>query len=166
MARRTEQVVKDLATKQDKKPPIDVLVSTLELTGPERLAAEDGIRRGQQQMLDVLATPTWDGDVLLDEVVETAAQGMATPGRGPEWAPLFARLVSEKVPGGDLTYAARIEAIKSATRERLRAAWRPEAYEEFVAWGVDPLEVKGIEGSPTQALEARIGARAAALAPR
>ena len=161
--KRTEKVVQDMKLKEDKKPPIDALASTLELTDDQRHLTEQEIIRGQREMLDVLGTPTWDGTVLLDDLVETFAQSLATPGKDPGMMKLFGKLLTEKVPGTDDTYGVRIEGIKRSVKDTLRGVWRPEQYAEFEAWGVDPLEVKDVPGTPNAAIEQRVLERARAL---
>jgi hypothetical protein len=159
--KRTQQVVQDLKLKEDKKPLIETFASALELTDDQRHRTEQEIVRGQREMLDVLATPTWDGSVLLDELVETFAQSMAAPGKDAgRMMRLFGKLLTEKVPGTDETYGARIDAIKRSVKDTLRTVWQPEQYAEFEAWGVDPLEVKNVPGTPNAAIERRVLDRA------
>ena len=160
---KTREVVDALRLKENKKPPLTLFASTLELT-PEQVAdLQDQVRQGQFDLHAVLEIPMADGSVLMDELAEVVATGMARPGDGGGWPRFVGRVMSEKIPGSDDTYAVRIEAIKTRLRETFRRDWSAEQYAEFEAWGVDPTEIQGIPGSPNEALLERIRERARAL---
>lgn len=149
---------------QDKKPTLDAFAEVLELDEEQRARAAREIVRGQREIRSLLEIPADDGTVFLDELVETLAVGMAEPKEAqPRMMKLFGRLITEKVPGTNVTYAARAEAIKTTVREAFRADFSDAQFERFQAWQMDPTEVQGVEGSAWADLQQRILERARAL---
>lgn len=161
--RRTERVLDEMAIKANKKPAMEVFASMLELSREQRAQTERVVLEGQQEIHGILATPTSDGTSLMDQIVEIAARGLAEPGKDHGFGRWVARVFSEKVPGTDETYGARIESVKNAMRATLRREWSEAQYREFEAWGVDPSEIEKVPGSPNEALGKRIAERARAL---
>jgi hypothetical protein len=161
--RKTKQVLDELRLKANKKPDIGVFASTLELTEEQRASTERVVVEGQREVHAILDTAMADGTNPLDELVEIVARGMARPGTDPGWRQWFVRVVSEKIPGTNETYGARIEAVKQTMRATFKREWSPEQFREFHEWGVDPTEVQEVPGSPNKQLEQRIVARAREL---
>ena len=163
-----DQAVEKKATQlqqmRNKKPPIDAFAKTLELTDEQRRSVEREVRRGQREIAEILETPTDDGTVLMDDLVETLALGIAKSAEaGPRWAKFIGRVMAEKVPGTDETYGARIEAVKGTVRAAFKRDWSAKQYAAFEAWQMDPTEIQGIEGSAYKRVEARVMARAKQL---
>ncbi len=161
--KKAQEVVDAMRLKENKKPSLDLFAEALELTPAQVAALQDNVRRGQFEVHALLDIPTADGSNLMDELVDVVAKGMATPGTDVGWGRLIGRIMSEKIPGSDDTYAVRIESVKARLRETFKRDWRPEQYAEYEAWGVDPTEIQGIPGSPNEALMERIRERARAL---
>jgi hypothetical protein len=161
--RKTKKVIDDLRVKADKKPAIDLFSSVLELTTEQREAAERVIVEGQRSVHQILNTPTADGINLMDELVEIFAKGIADPGKDHGFGRWIGRLLSEKIPGTDVTYGKRIEAVKESMRATFKKEWTVEQFKEFQEWGLDPTEIQKVPGSPNEALEKRILARASVL---
>ncbi len=138
-----------LQTMRNKKPSIDAFSETLGLTEEQRAATEAEVLRGQREIRALLDTVSDEGTNFLDEVVNVLATGMAKPGQaGAEWGKLFQKLVTERVPGTNQTYAERAEAVKQTVRDAFRRDMTKPQYARFEAWQMDPTEVQGIEGSP------------------
>ncbi len=161
--RKTERVLDEMRAKQDRKPAMDLFASTLELTEEQRALTERVVVEGQKEVHAILATPTYDGTNLMDQLVELAAKGIAEPGKDHGWGLWLARVLSEKVPGTDETYGARIETVKSRMRATFKREWSEAQYKEFETWGVDPTEIEKVPGSPNEALFKRVTERARAL---
>jgi hypothetical protein len=161
--RKTGQVIDELRIKADKKPAMDVFASVLELTEEQRAETERVVVEGQRQVHRILGTPTYDGTLLMDELVEIFAKGIAEPGKDHGFGRWLGRVLTEKIPGTDETYATRIESVKSAMRATFKQRWSAAQYSEFEEWGVDPTEIRKVPGSPNEALEKRIVERATAL---
>jgi len=161
--RKTDEVLRRLRAKEDKKPPIGTFASTLRLSESQRAETERVVADGQREMYRILEVPTADGTNLLEQVVEIAARGMAEPGKDHGFGAWLVRIVNEKVPGTNTTYAARIEALKQSMRASFERDWSESQYQEFKQWGVDPTEIQGVRDSPTDALLERITARARML---
>jgi len=161
--RKTKAVLDELRVKADKKPALSVLADVLELDDHQRARVERVVVEGQRQVYGILETPTANGTNLMGELVEIAARGIAEPGKDHGWFKWIARVASEKIPGTDQTYAARIEAVKQSMRDSFRREWSDAQYKEFVEWGVDPTEISKIADSPQAALIERIKTRARQL---
>jgi len=161
--RKTKKVLDELRVKANKKPPIGMLVEALELTREQREAAERVVAEGQRELHRILGVPASDGGVPLDELVEIMARGIAEPGKDHGFGRWFARIASEKIPGTNETYVARVEAVKRTMRETFKRNWSAAQYREFEEWGVDPTEIQGVPGSPNPALLERVAARAREL---
>ncbi len=161
--RKTEEVLRRLRAKEEKKPPIATFAATLRLSASQRAETERVVAEGQREMYRILEVPTADGTNLLEQVVEIAARGMAEPGKDHGFGAWLVRIVNEKVPGTNTTYAARIESLKQSMRASFERDWSESQYQEFKQWGVDPTEIQGVRDSPTDALVERITARARAL---
>ncbi|HEX5136401.1 MAG TPA: hypothetical protein VFY93_05485 [Planctomycetota bacterium] len=163
VARKTKGVLDEIRIKSEKKPAIDVFASTLELTDEQRARTERVVVEGQKQVHEILGTPTQDGANLMDQLVELAARGMAEPGKDPGWGLWYGRVLTEKIPGTDETYAARIETVKGRMRAAFKRDWSEAPYEEVEGWGVDPTEIQKVHDSPNDALFRRIADRARTL---
>jgi len=163
VAKKTKGVLDEIRIKSEKKPAIDVFASTLELTAEQRQRTEHVIVEGQKQVHAILNTPTHDGANLMDELVDLVAKGMAQPGKDPGWALWYGRVLTEKIPGTDETYGARIESVKSRMRQVFKRDWSEEQYKEFESWGVDPTEIQKVPNSPNDAVLQRILDRARTL---
>ncbi|MHC4548739.1 MAG: hypothetical protein ACYTEZ_08160 [Planctomycetota bacterium] len=161
--RKTKRVLDELRIKANKKPAMDVFASMLELTDEQRAATERVVVDGQRQVHAILDTPTADGTNLMNGLVEIVARRIAEPGRDHGFGRWFARIASEKIPGMDETYGARIESVKNAMRATFKRYWSAAQYREFEEWGVDPTEIEKVPGSPNAELWMRIAERARTL---
>lgn len=147
-----------------KKPTLDSFAEVLELDEEQREEVARDVVASQQEIRTILEIPAEDGTVFLDELVDILAGGIAKPGSGKErGAALFGRLMSEKVPGTDETYAMQAEAVKARLRASFQRAFNSRQYATFETWRMDPTEIKDIPGSPWKDLEGRVVERARAL---
>ena len=159
-----EKKAEQLRVMRNKKPSLEAFADVLALDDEQREAVAQGVVQAQSEIRAVLLQPAEDGTVFLDEFVETFAHGIANPGKDPQrGARLFQRLIAEKVPGSDATYAQQAEAAKAKLRETFKRTMSPKQYATFEAWQMDPSEVQGVPGSPWKELEGRIRERARAL---
>jgi len=154
--RKTKQVMDELRIKANKKPDFKVFAKMLDLTVEQRAAAERVIIEGQRQTHEILNTPTDDGTNLMDQLVEIFARGIAEPGKDHGFGRWIGRIMGEKVPGTDITYATRIESVKKSMRTTFKRDWSEAQYREFSEWKVDPTEIENVPGSPNEALGERI----------
>ena len=161
--RKTKQVMDELRIKANKKPDFKVFAKMLDLTVEQRAAAERVIIEGQRQTHELLNTPTDDGTNLMDQLVEIVARGIAEPGKDHGFGLWIGRIMSEKLPGTDITYATRIESVKKSMRTTFKRDWSEEQYREFTEWKVDPTEIENVPGSPNEALGKRIMDRVGTL---
>jgi len=161
--RKAEQVLDELRVKENKKPAIDVFAAALELSREQRAVTERVVVEGQRQIHRILEVPTSSGSNLMDDLVEIAARGIAEPGKDHGFGRWLGRVLTEKIPGTDQTYATRIEAVKTDMRAVFRREWSEAQYREFETWGVDPSEVQNVPGSPNEELAERIAERAREL---
>ena len=156
-----EKKAKQIERMRNKKPSIDVFAETLALNDQQRRLVERDVVQAQQEIRTILEIPAADGTNFLDELVEVMAQGMANPGKNPgRGMRLFGRIMSEKIPGTDETYAARIETVKGGLRQSFKSNFDEKQYATFETWRMDPSEVQDIPGSPWEDLEVRIVGRA------
>lgn len=159
-----EKKAAEMQVMRNKKPPMDLFAKTLELTDLQREAAGQEIVRAQNDIKSILEIPAEDGTVFLEELVEVFASGMANPGKNAERSmKFFGRLLSEKVPGTDETYATRIDGVKRRVSATFKRDWNEKQYATFEMWQMDPTEVQGLEGSPWTPLGERIVERAKQL---
>ena len=104
-------------------------------------------------------------DERVDELVDVIAYGEAKhPEAGKRFIKWLGRVMTEKIPGTDVTYGADIDIIKNNTREAFRSEFTEEQYAEFESWGVDPTEIQEIKDSPWTDLEERVKQRLLKLA--
>jgi len=158
--RKTKAVIDDMRLKANKKPDIEAFAGALELDKSQRAATERIVAEGQRKLHELLNTPTADGTVLMDELVDIVAKGMAQPGKDHGFGGWIGRLVSETVPGTNVTYATQLESVKTAMRTDFRREWTKEQYREFEEWKVDPTEIQNVADSPNVELMKRITDRA------
>lgn len=159
-----EKKAAQMGAMREKKPTLDSFAAVLELDEAQREKVARDVVASQQEIRTLLEIPAEDGTVFLDELVEILAGGMAQPGSGKErGAALFGRLMSEKVPGTDETYAAQAEAVKARLRTSFQRDFSTTQYATFETWRMDPTEIKDIPGSPWKDLEGRVLERARAL---
>ncbi len=146
--------------KLNKKPSIEDFAEVLKLSEEQRKAVDEDVWLGQNQVRTILETPTEDGTILIDEFIEAAALNEAKrPEAGQQFMKLFARIMSEKIPGTDVTYGAEIEAAKNNVRSAFRSKFSDKQYAEFESWGVDPTEIKEIDDNPWADIEKRVKKR-------
>ncbi|MDF1703057.1 MAG: hypothetical protein P1V36_18055 [Planctomycetota bacterium] len=159
-----EKKAAQMRAMREKKPSLDSFAAVLELDEAQREKVARDVVASQQEIRTLLEIPAEDGTVFLDELVDILAGGIAQPGSGKErGAALFGRLMSEKVPGTDETYAAQAEAVKARLRTSFQRDFSTTQYATFEAWRMDPTEIKDIPGSPWKDLEGRVLERARAL---
>jgi hypothetical protein len=158
-----DEKLEEIQQKWNKKPKLETVAKLLELDERQQRVIEEEVREGQKQIRSILDQPTADGTSLLNELVEVMAHGQ-TAEAGALWGKWLRRLQTEKVPGTDLTYAARLEQAKAGVRDGFRQVMSPEQYTEFEEWAFDPTEVEGISESPWEEFGQRVAARAAELA--
>ena len=158
--RKTKEVIDDLKIKANKKPEINDFAKVLKLTPEQREEADRVIVEGQRETYALLETPTQDGSNLMTELVDLVARGFAEPGKDHGWGKWLGRIMTEKIPGTDQTYAERLEQVKQGMNAEFKRTWTPAQYKEFEAWGVNPTEIKGVPGSPEVELAKRIVHRA------
>jgi hypothetical protein len=159
-----EKKASQLQVMRNKKPSIALFTETLEMTGGQRYAVEREVVHGQRELHALLSTPTSDGSLLLDDLVEALAHQRVDPEQAKRaWGRFLGRVLSEQVPGMGETYGLRAEAIKGAVREGLRRTLSEAQYETFLAWRLDPTEIQEIEASPWSGLEPQVLQRAEAL---
>jgi hypothetical protein len=149
--------------RRDRKPTMDALARELGLGDAQRASVEREVMRGQGEVFAILEITTDDGGNLLDELVERYAAALARPDEDPGWGVWYGRVLTERIPGTGQTYAARIEAVKRSMRGALREILGERKYAELESWGVDPVDVREIPGSPGDALGRRIRERAAQM---
>jgi len=158
-----DEKLEEIKQKWNKKPQLETVAKLLELDERQQRVVEEEVREGQKKIRSILEQPTANGTSLLEELVEVMARGQS-PEAGALWGKWLGRLQTEKVPGTDLTYAARLEQTKAEVREGFRRVMSPEQYTEFEEWAFDPTEVEGISESPWNDFGQRVAARAAELA--
>jgi len=166
---RVEEIVDErvdkLEKKQNKEPTLAVFSEVLNLTDDQRNVIDKEIWSAQKEVRTILETPTEDGSILIDELVDVIAYGEAKhPEASQRFIKWLGRVMSEKIPGTDVTYGADIEVIKNNAREAFRSEFTEEQYAEFESWGVDPTEIKDIENNPWADLEERVKQRLLKLA--
>jgi len=171
IAERVEEVVEEkvdeFEKKQNKKPTLAVFTEVLKLSDKQSRIVDEEVWIAQKEVRNILETPMADGSILIDDLVDVIAYGEAKhPEAGPRFIKWLGRVMTEKIPGTDVTYGANIEVIKNNTREAFRNEFTEEQYAEFESWGVDPTEIKEIEDSPWADLEARVKQRLLKLAEK
>lgn len=159
-----EKKAAQMQAMRNKKPDLATFASVLELTDDQQEVVAKHVVSSQAEIRSILEIPAEDGTVFLEEFVDAYAHAMAHPGKDKDRGKrLFARLVAEKVPGSDRTYAQQAEAVKARLRETYKRALSPKQYATFEAWQMDPTEIKDVPGSPWHELMGRIRERARAL---
>jgi len=159
-----DEKISKLELKQNLKPPLADFAEVLELDESQQGAVEDVIWLGQDSVRAILETPTADGSVLVDGLVEALAYGkVGHPEAGRIFMEWVGQVMNTQIPGSDDTYGWRIEAAKKDVREALRRELTEEQYAEFERWNVDPTEVQEIQDSPWTDIGERIEQRALEL---
>jgi len=169
IAERVEEVVDEkvdeLEKKQNKKPSLEVFAEVLKLTDNQRRTVDEQVWLGQKEVRSILETPTADGSILINELVDVIAYGEAKhPDSGPRFMKWLGRVISEKIPGTETTYAAEIEIVKNNVRDVFRSEFTDEQYAKFESWGVDPTEIKELNDNPWADFEKRVVKRLKELA--
>jgi hypothetical protein len=158
--KKARSIAERARVRQDRKPTLAVFARELGLTDDERASVGAEVIRGQREVFDILEVVTDDGRNLLDELVDLYASALAKPGEDPGWGKWYGAVLTERIPGDGNTYAARIEVVKTSMRETFRAVLGEKRFAEFMAWGVDPVDIRAIPDSPGDALGMRIRERA------
>jgi len=159
-----EKKARQLRQMKNKKPSLDVFASVIGLSDVQREALAQEVVRGQSEIESILRTPAEDGTDFIEELVEVWANGIANPGKNAgRGKQLYQRLLSERIPGTDETYFARVETVKQSMRDTFRRDWNKKQYAHFESWQMDPTEIKDVEDSPYKQLELRVRERARAL---
>jgi len=122
------------------KPPLSQFAAELELTGAQRDEVRQAVIRGQESMIALLRTPTAEGRVPVDELLD-AMLGKPEEAQ-PKVVEIFGLLATETVPGTEETYAKRIEAVKRETVEAFRRGLTAEQFQAYEKTGQDPLEIQ------------------------
>jgi len=157
--KKTARVLDKMRIKKNKKPEMDAFASVLEFTDEQREETERIVVQGQREVHALLNTPTAHGNNLMNDLIDCIARGFVTPGKDNGWRRWWTQL-GENIPGTQETYGARINRVKDQMRGSFKREWTAAQYREYSDWGVDPTEIKKIEGSPNDGLWGRVATRA------
>ncbi|HEU4395258.1 MAG TPA: hypothetical protein VFS92_06805, partial [Planctomycetota bacterium] len=133
----------------ERKPPLSQFAAELDLEPAQRESVQRTVHQGQEGMIALLRTPTASGRVLVDELLD-AMLGKPEEAQA-KVLEIYGVLTSERVPGGDGTYAQRAEALKREAVESFRREFTAEQFKAFEKSGQDPLEIQ-IPDSPWAAV--------------
>ncbi len=115
------------------EPRFSEVAAWLGLDEAQSARARAAFRQGQRDLLATLGEPREDGRNMVAEVFRALLAG--------DHAKLLATL-GERVPGADETYGARIEGLKLALEDDLRASLAPAQFRRWRSAGLDPFKVK------------------------
>jgi hypothetical protein len=124
----------------ERKPPLSQFAAELDLEPGQRESVHRAVLHGQEGMIALLRTPTAGGRVPVDEILD-ALLGDQEKAR-PRMIEIFGMLATERVPGGEGTYAERVEALKREAVDSFRREFTPEQFKSFEKSGQDPLEIQ------------------------
>ncbi len=152
VASTVDEKMQALKRQQEKKPTLQEFSAELKLDDVQQQSVTQEVFRGQEGIMEVLGIRGADGTDYRSELFE--AYGTAASG-DPEKAPqaymkvvaLFGRLMTDKIPGTDETYVARINKVKAGVSDSFRNFMTNEQYEAYQKMGQDPTEVQ-IPGNP------------------
>lgn len=161
--KKARAVTEEHRLKADKRPSIGAFAKVLELTDAQRASVEQEVIRAQHEAYSILETPTANNRIPMDILVEIVARSMANPGKDAGYGKWAAWVRAEKVPGSDDTYSSLVDAVKGSLADNLRQILGKEQFSEFSAWKPDPINIRGIPGSPGEDLRRKIEERARAL---
>jgi cell division protein FtsL len=124
-----------------KEPPLSAVAARIGLEDVERKALEDILRKKKNEMMTLLKTPRADGSNMLDEFGDALVQVLGSGGGKQEMKKTFmkflGRLTSEKAPGTDETYFAKITALHEGTRQAFKETLSEKQFRAFEALGIE-----------------------------
>ena len=123
----------------DKKRPIADISKELGLTELQEDQMVQAIDTSQRGMFGVITTPRNDGTNLVDDIVK-ALQDPEDP-QGKAQA-VFMKLFTDKIPGTEETYLARIMTEKKTLSEEFRKILTPDQMKKYERLGQDPHEIQ------------------------
>ena len=148
-ARKAAPAQKPAPSGAERKPPLSQFAAELDLEPAQRESVQRTVHQGQEGMIALLRTPTAGGRVLVDELLD-AMLGKPEEAQA-KVLEIYGVLTTERVPGGDGTYAQRAEALKREAVETFRREFTAEQFKAFEKTGQDPLEIQ-IPDSPWAAV--------------
>ena len=150
-------------------PRFEALADRLELDETQRKELEDILRGKKTEHLNILKTPRADGSNLLDEfgdeLVEAIRNGKPNDDTArPVFMNFHRRMMTEKVPGTDTTYAQTMMKAQQETRVAFKEALPQDKFQAMLKLGIhNPLDMRIPEEPLESYIQGRL--RAAGVAP-
>ncbi|MHC5038758.1 MAG: hypothetical protein ACYTHM_15730, partial [Planctomycetota bacterium] len=143
-----DKVQKELEKdRPDPKPKFDQFAAKLGLDEGQQAAVKEMLVKGQEELLDHFSRPLPDGTIVMDELADAFYQSMVEPEKGKaELVRLYTRLISEKVPGTDQTYAQVGERLNTRLSREMATVMTASQAEQFRTWAPKPTEIELSEG--------------------
>ena len=124
---------------EDKKRPMTEISKDLELTPQQEDQMVQMINDSKRAMFAEVSVPRNDGTNIVDDIV-AALQDPVDPKEKAQ--AVFMKLFSDKIPGTDETYIARIMKSKAALNEQFKTVLTPEQMKKYERLGQDPHEIQ------------------------
>ncbi len=121
----------------DRKLPLHDLSRELGLDAPAQLKVAEIADAAKKDIFQVIKTPRADGSNFADEIIDVMLKG--DPAAAQQ---LFARIMTEKVPGSDTTYLVAVSNIQQKASLELERAMGPDAFTRFKHMNVKPENIE------------------------
>ncbi|KAF0243856.1 MAG: hypothetical protein FD180_3024 [Planctomycetota bacterium] len=123
----------------DKKRPLSEISKDLALTELQEDQMAEAINASQKVCFGIVTTPRNDGTNILDDIVVA----MQDPEHAQEKATAaFMKLFTDKIPGTDETYLARIMTEKGALNSEFKKVLTEDQMKKYTRLGQDPHEIQ------------------------
>ena len=123
----------------DKKRPLTEISKELELTELQEDQMAEAINASTKLCFGVITTPRNDGTNVLDDIV----LAMQDPEHAQEKATAaFMKLFTDKIPGTDETYLARIMTEKGTLNSEFKKVLTDDQMKKYTRLGQDPHEIQ------------------------
>ena len=123
----------------DKKRPLSEVSKDLALTELQEDQMAEAINASQKVCFGIVTTPRNDGTNILDDIVVA----MQDPEHAQEKATAaFMKLFTDKIPGTDETYLARIMTEKATLNSEFKKVLTEDQMKKYTRLGQDPHEIQ------------------------
>ncbi len=121
----------------DRKMPLHDMAKELALDPAVQAKVADIANVAKKDIFTIISTPRADGTCVTDELIEVMLKGDA-----PAMQQLFAKLLTEKIPGTDTTYFAGAENVKQKAHQQLQLTMGAESYARYKHMQVHPNDIQ------------------------
>lgn len=136
--KKVEEKVKAQKSPDGKKPPLSEVTRDAGIDPVTQSKMAQVLNAAKDEAFALLRSPRLDGGNFVDDFVSAMTAEKPEETAGKVWLRLF----SEKIPGTEETYVARVMTLQKSVNDSLKTMLTPQQYESYEHMALDPLQIQ------------------------